>query len=279
MQHLRMISLGAGVQSSTLYLAAVEGLLTPRPDFAVFADTQAEPPWVYEYLWHLAETCGDVIPIYIATKGDLGADVLRGLRGQRFSSIPARILSRDGTRPSLLRRNCTRDYKIRPIMAAVRRIADLRPRQQAKGRLHLEQWIGISVDEAHRMKPSRYPWVAVRYPLIELRWSRADCLRWLESRGHPIPGKSACYFCPYHDDAFWATLKTEAPDEFARAVAFDEALRRGRLRGVHGTPYLHRSLQPLATVPFATMALQRAAGAVDQLEMDFGNECEGMCGV
>ena len=45
---LRTLSLGAGVQSSTLYLLAVTGEL-PLPDVAIFAHTQSEPTWVYEH--------------------------------------------------------------------------------------------------------------------------------------------------------------------------------------------------------------------------------------
>ena len=43
-QPLQILSLGAGVQSSTLALMAARGEITPMPDASVFADTQAEPP-------------------------------------------------------------------------------------------------------------------------------------------------------------------------------------------------------------------------------------------
>ena len=47
---LQIISLGAGVQSSTMALMAVRGEITPMPDCAIFADTGAEPQYVYEWL-------------------------------------------------------------------------------------------------------------------------------------------------------------------------------------------------------------------------------------
>lgn len=47
---LNIISLGAGVQSSTMALMAAHGEITPMPDAAIFADTQAEPKAVYEWL-------------------------------------------------------------------------------------------------------------------------------------------------------------------------------------------------------------------------------------
>src|SRR6266550_8880108 len=72
---LRILSLGAGVQSSTLLLMACEGEL--QIDAAIFADTQWEPWWVYQHLDGLekvAKAAG--IPIYRVTIGDLRADAL-----------------------------------------------------------------------------------------------------------------------------------------------------------------------------------------------------------
>tara|TARA_R110001606_G_scaffold340650_1_gene488896 strand:- start:353 stop:583 length:231 start_codon:yes stop_codon:yes gene_type:complete len=48
-QHIRILSLGAGVQSSTLALMIEKGLV-PMIDAAIFADTGAEPKKVYEWL-------------------------------------------------------------------------------------------------------------------------------------------------------------------------------------------------------------------------------------
>ena len=42
-QPIHVLSLGAGVQSSTLALMAAAGEVTPMPTAAIFADTQAEP--------------------------------------------------------------------------------------------------------------------------------------------------------------------------------------------------------------------------------------------
>jgi hypothetical protein len=39
----RIISLGAGVQSSAMLLMALEGRFEDMPDCAIFADTQDEP--------------------------------------------------------------------------------------------------------------------------------------------------------------------------------------------------------------------------------------------
>jgi len=47
--NLRILSLGAGVQSSTLALMIAKGEI-PMVDCAIFADTMGEPKAVYEWL-------------------------------------------------------------------------------------------------------------------------------------------------------------------------------------------------------------------------------------
>lgn len=84
---VRSISLGAGVQSTTMQLATIEGLL-PRADFSVFSDTGWEHPDVYAHLdvlerWSM-EQAG--IPVHRASRGNLRDDVLDPMV---FATIPA----------------------------------------------------------------------------------------------------------------------------------------------------------------------------------------------
>lgn len=137
------------------------------------------------------------------------------------------------------------------------------------------QWIGISLDEIYRMKESREPWQENRWPLIDARMNRQDCLRWMESHGHPRPPRSACVFCPFHNNAEWAKLKRDEPAEFERAAKFERAVKESdgkKNASINSTLFLHRSCKPLSEVDFST---EEDRG---QLNM-FVNECEGMCGV
>lgn len=273
MADLRVLALGAGVQSSTLYLLAITGAL-PRPDVAIFADTQDEGPWVYDHLAWLERTFGHLIPIRRASRGSLKAQFLQSLDGRtRASSIPFYVAvptgSPTGLRRGRLPRHCTRDYKIRVIRAQLR--AELGP-----GRWTVEEWVGISTDEAHRRKPSRFQRTTTFWPLLDvLPMSRPDCEQWLRAHGFPVPEKSACVYCPFHDDSTWAWMQREKPAQFAEAVELDLAIRRGKRRQARGVPYLHRSLRPLGEIDFQALASNRG----DQIELTFGNECEGMCGV
>lgn len=263
MTQLRILSLGAGVQSTTLALMAAHGEIGPMPDAAIFADTGWEPKAVYEHLRWLTSPNLLPFPVHIVTGGNIRADALAKVNttGQRFASIPWFMRMPDGS-DAMGRRQCTKEYKLRPVQ---RKVVEMMDGRRPKG--GAEVWVGISLDEVFRMKPSRVQYIVNRWPLIEKRMSRNDCLRWIERNGYPEPPKSSCIGCPFHSDAEWRAL---APDEFADAVEVDNVIRHQP--GIRGQQFMHRSGVPLADVDLST-AEQRGQGNL------FLNECEGMCGV
>ncbi|WP_434733747.1 hypothetical protein NL154_05605 [Rhizobium sp. YTUHZ044] len=262
---MNILSLGAGVQSTTLALMAERGDIGPKPDCAIFADTCAEPKKVYDHLTWLRSQLS--FQVHIVSAGNIVDDMTNGKTNGR---PPFHILNPNGTK-GFSNRQCTQDYKIIPIQKKVRELIGLKPRQRGPKTVNVVQWIGISIDEAARMKPSRLPYVEHRWPLIELRMSRRDCLKWMEERQYPMPPKSACTFCPFHSDAMWRDMKVNDPASWAEAVTFDSLIRDNRVL-LRGTPFIHASLKPLAEVDLST--------AEDRGQLNFFiNECEGMCGV
>jgi hypothetical protein len=246
---LHYISLGAGVQSSALLVMSDRGDHgITRADVAIFADTQDEPAWVYEQLGRLRSQVS--IPIEVVTAGKLSE------AGPTFLRIPA--FTEGG---GMIRRQCTSEFKIRPLQRAARRLGATRKNPATA-------MIGISTDEAHRMKPSLVKYIVNTYPLVDARLSRLDCVRYLEELDLPVPKKSACVFCPYHSDAQWKDLKQNYPAEWERAVAYDKHIRNSTKAGERRPAFIHRSCRPLDEVDLNE----------NQREL-FGNECEGMCGV
>ncbi len=263
------LSLGAGVQSTALLVMSSLGLHgCPKADVAVFADTGDEPAWVYEHLERLK--AWSPISIHATSKGHLSQDVQDRLTGKkkRFAAIPAWTRGRDG-REAPLRRQCTREYKIEPLEKKVRELLGYKKYQ--RNRHKVACLLGISTDEIGRMKPSRTHWITNVFPLIDAGLSRADCVRVIEDAGLPLPRKSACVFCPYHDDRYWLDLKANHPDEFAKAVAFDGTIRDMTKTGIKQPVFLHRSLQPLEQIDFG---LRLGLPVID----GFQAECEGLCG-
>lgn len=259
------ISLGAGVQSTTLVHLAPD--LEDPPRAAIFADTRWEPPAVYEHLDRLESR--SPIPIHRTSDGDLRSDAIEGATGEghgRFASMPLYVRNPDGS-VSMLRRQCTREYKIAPVKRMIRKLERLGPRGRPDRPVRL--CLGISLDEIQRAKPSRVQWLERRYPLIEERMSREGCKRWLRAHGLEIPPRSSCIGCPYHSDAYWRDMKRNRPEEWADAVEFDRTIRE--LPKVEGPCFLHRSGQPLEAVDLRT--------AEDRGQTSFLGECEGVCGV
>lgn len=259
-----IISLGAGVQSSTMALMAAHGEITPMPDCAIFADTQAEPKETYEYLGFLAESLP--FPMYRVTVGNLYEDTMKGFNstGQRFDPIPWFTLAPDGSR-GMGQRQCTKQYKLVPIR---RKLRELLGGKTKPG--DISMWIGISRDEASRMKGSQVKYIVNRYPItLEKYMTRGDCVNWLTRHGYPIPPKSACFMCPFHSNAEWrAMMEDPARRDAIRAL---DAKIRHQEKFV-GQQFMHRSMVPIDQVDFST---DEDRG---QLNM-FENECEGMCGV
>lgn len=262
----RFLSLGAGVQSSTLALMIAHGELEPV-DAAIFADTGWEPRHVYEWLDWLEKQLP--FPIYRVQRGNLRTDTLKykNTTGHRFAGIPWHMKMSNGDK-AMGRRQCTAEYKISPLSKKARELVGLAPRQRAEG-VRCEMLIGISTDEAMRMKPSQDAWKVHRWPLIEQGMSRNDCLRWMERKGYPLPPKSSCIGCPFHSDNEWRLIKAD-PISWADALEVDKAIRQQS--GERGQQFMHRSCVPLDQVDLST--------AEDHGQIDmFNNECEGMCGV
>jgi hypothetical protein len=267
---MKVLSLGAGVQSTTLALMAKFGEVE-MPDCAIFADTGAEPESVYTHLYKLIAELP--FPVHIISAGNIRDDLIKGTNtsgSKRFASIPF-FMDQGSKGIGMARRQCTSEYKIKPIDRELRSLLGYgrRARMPAKS---VEVWIGISTDEAIRMKPAATQWKVNRWPLIELGMSRAACLEWLNQHGWSAP-KSSCTFCPFRSDESWINMKATDPASFADAVGVDEALRSNGVMGTFkAVPYIHRSCKPLAEVDLRTNA------EVGQPDL-FMNDCEGMCGV
>ena len=269
----RVLSLGAGVQSSCLALMADRGDYgLPKPDFAIFADTGWEPQEIYDHLEWLEEQLSyDVI---VVDNGNLRENILEGVMpdGSKFLGIPAYLTNPDGT-SGILHRQCTTHYKTKPIHDHLREYLHIQPRRRAPIDVQVEMWLGISTDEAIRQKPDREEWVNKRYPLIELGFNRAQLQTWFKEHypDRNLPS-SSCIGCPYHSDSVWKQLKEKDPKSFQEAVFIDQALRNvpATKGAVKGDAYLHRSRIPLVEVDFSE------ATTYEDLMLE---ECEGLCGI
>ncbi len=278
--HILNLNLGAGVQSTALFLLAREPGSKLRFDVAIFADTQEEPAAVSRHLDHLKSL--GTPDIWVRSAGSLGGNLIGGTNstGQRFVSIPAFTKGPDG-KVGMVRRQCTAEYKINVVNKAIRReLLGLKPRQRVPKGVMIYQYFGISTDEAARAERGKKRFATIKhttpvYPLIEMGWSRKDCVEYLRNKLPYETPKSSCVFCPFKTNQSWRNLKQSDPAGWDRAVEIDAALRRkesAATRGFRQELFVHRSCVPLPLIDFDALA----PNTLDPMAV---GECHGMCGV
>ena len=218
---------GGGVQSTAIAALIVRGDL-PKPDYAVMVDVQREKSstWVY--------VKGTLQPALAAVGVDLviltAPDV--SLYSGRVLLIPA-FRQGSGGQIDRFRTFCSNTWKKQTTDRWLR----------AQGIEQFVAWIGISADEAHRIRGSTNRWAQVRYPLVERCLDKTDCLRLAKEQGWPQPPRTSCWMCPGMSNAEWWEMREDWPEDWARAVAFEE-----QLRSRDSTVFLHRQLVPLTEV-------------------------------
>ena len=220
-------NVSGGIQSTTLAHAIFNNDM-PRPDCFIFADTGWERQSSYETIEGLKILADEHdIPFHVANNGNIRLQALESGKpdsdygdwrdddGYGFLKMPVYAIDQLGNRPKMSMKQCTTDFKIRPIRKFLREHYGMKAR--------FNQWIGISLDEAHRMRTSDVKYVTMCYPLVtDLKWTRGHCIEYLRRHNIPVPTKSACIGCPLHSDHNWQELtETEKED----AIEFDESIR------------------------------------------------------
>ena len=268
-----VLSLGAGVQSSTVFLMSCMGIL-PRFDCAIFADTGWEPPAVYDHLgWlkEMGESHG--VPVHVVSNGNIRKESLNNTK-EYFINLPI-FTKNNNNHMGIMKRQCTSHYKIEPIQNFLRvSLLNLEKGQHAPFEA-INQFIGISIDELKRVRISRDTWVKNIYPLCNIpsdyldnAMTRADCIAWLNKNfpDRKVP-RSACIGCPFHSDKEWGNIKSD-PVLWADAVDFDNQIRNSKISEGFEV-FLHKSCVPLSEVKLDII----------NNSASWSGECEGMCGL
>lgn len=216
---MKIISLGWGGSSFALTAMSALGVLPPV-GAAVHADTGHERAETYAFAekwtpW-LEERGIRVVTVHTQ---DGSNQVMWDDTGQTM--VPLFTLGPKGK--GMLRCSCTDRWKISEIKRWIRT-------QIQKGDV-VETWLGISWDEAHRMKPADVSYQRLAYPLIEMfsqPMRRVNVMRWLKENGLEIPVKSSCVFCPFHDRATWREIQLSGNGDWEKALMVDRAIRNKR---------------------------------------------------
>ena len=284
------LNLGAGVQSTALYLMSIDGdePEVPKFDAAIFADTQEEPDEVYRHLEWLEAQGGP--PIIRTTAGRLGDALDRGsdangntrTDGGHYISIPAFTVNPTTGDKGIIQRQCTADFKVKPIEKLIRQRVGAIPGRPVPKDIVIHQYMGLSFDEPKRVIRVKQRFLAnpsnwkVHFPLWEMQFDRGDCKSYLRDRmPYEVP-RSACVFCPFKSNDEWRRLKSDDSRGWERAVHIDKVCRTGT--GLDSHRFLHK-----ACVPLDEVDLRPADEKSGQMNMfahlrGFQDECEGYCG-
>lgn len=223
MPQVRAISYGGGVQSTALIVLAASGKI----DFplAIMADVghDSENPDTIEYVQKFIVPYCDTNNIELCfVRKEFRDGSKRTLlehirRPSRSIDIPVRM---SNGAPG--RRNCTENFKIKPVAKEIKRRGAT---PESKAIIAL----GISTDEWKRMRTdSGIPHQDLSYPLIELGFSRNDCVNIIKESGLPVPGKSSCYFCPYYTISQRQVQLRDRPDLFEKTAQIEDMLNERR---------------------------------------------------
>lgn len=270
-KHIHVISYGGGTQSTALVLLALEGKINGvTPDYIIMSNLGWEKKAVMPFVRRFKQYVKDRFDreIIIADGGNIYDNTLNGAKnGTRFASMPL-YTTNDENERVIVRRQCTYEYKIKPVNSKIRELLGYNSKQRVKEVVHL--WKGISTDEIQRVKPIEKPkWIIAEHPLVDALWQdRSFCIKYVEDAGLGTPPSSSCKGCPFHSNEEWLDVKKNDPEGWKQAVELDEAVRK--IKNMRHETFLHRSCKPLKDVDLNENQL-----TID----DFINECEGFCGV
>ena len=126
-------------------------------------------------------------------------------------------------------RQCTYNYKVKVIDETIKReLFGLAPRQHVPPGFSCTNVTGLSWDEPMRVAKVRgknCAWQTFECPLFDMQWTRAKCAAWLRDKvPHTVP-RSACVFCPYHNNEEWRHIRDHDQEGRQRALTIDRALR------------------------------------------------------
>ena len=248
---LKILSCGAGMQSTALALMACENVVTPGKfplvpvyDLVAFCDLGKEPPWVIKQVEFIEKACNSVEIPFVILQSPLYKDYLDNFGKSRVVSIPFWPVDQDGKKGKMMR-NCTMDYKINLIQKYVRwEVLGYTKGQRTKPedlKAH-EMHIGFSTEEQQRCKENPHKMFVNKFPLVDMGLERKDNYAYIRDYWGLETKASACSFCPFHRNYFFKYLKDNEPEEYQAVVEFDDLLEKGQPKtNIRSKLYISRS--------------------------------------
>ena len=180
---LVFVNYGAGTNSTAMLVEMVNR--GEAVDVITFADTGGERPETYAY-----------VVIFSAWLQNRGYPAITTVRKGGNNETLEEFCLRMKSLPSIVfgYKRCSLKFKAQPQEKFTN---NFEPAKEAwKRGEKITKCLGFDADEPHRAKfveDAKYKW---RYPLLEYGMGREECVETIKQAGLPLPGKSACFFCP-----------------------------------------------------------------------------------
>jgi hypothetical protein len=216
------VAYGGGTNSTALLIEMVR--LKQPVDVILFADTGGERPETYQYVRIFSDwlVLNGYPPITVVKKG--GRQETLEENCLRLSMLPSLAYGFKG---------CSHKYKIEPQEKFCNNSPQARVAWSAGQKV--VKIIGYDMDEPHRAAIPEDKKYRYRYPLLEWKWGRDECVDAISQAGLPQPGKSACFFCPSSTKPEILELRRSNPDLLARALELEKTAKEsGNLKTVNG---------------------------------------------
>ncbi|MEQ8882647.1 MAG: phosphoadenosine phosphosulfate reductase family protein [Cytophagales bacterium] len=222
---LTVLSYGAGQDSTAILIKLIhdqefrnnylKGKL-----LVLFSDTLNEHPHTYQYLNYIQKICKTNHIEFTWLKPEMGYHPdswSGGLEGhyQKYNVIISKAMRR---------KSCSSALKIQPIYNYLSEYVNkefLYGLSQPKQKIALKDYairygkirvlIGISSEEAsRRIKEGSFSkWMDIaiekRYPLVDIKYGRSDCQKYIRRSDYQVPYPSNCIMCPFasRKDILW----------------------------------------------------------------------------
>lgn len=216
---MNIVAYGGGTNSTAMLIGLTEKGI--KLDHILFADTGAEMPWTYAYIPIMNE--------WLAAHGQPKITVLQYFdeNGNRLTleeeCLRAKLLPSKAY--GFLYSKCSLKHKVGTQDKFVNNLLEARTLWKSGQRI--DKFIGYDAGEESRVLNVKSYDISDKkyhkhYPLYEWDWYREDCIKAIQKQDLPLPGKSACYFCPSTKKREILELRKNFPNLYQRAINIED---------------------------------------------------------
>lgn len=206
-------SSGGGTQSAAIAALICMGEL--RPDLAVIVDTEREGSATWEYMDKWVSPALEQVGV-----------TLHRVAKSRYAKVDLMAHNNDILIPAYTTEGAHDVGKLPTFCSNEWKKHVMRRWAVEQGVTQADVWMGFSTDELRRATLPSGKWQH-RYPLLERKMSRGDCVALVKRIGWPEPPRSSCWMCPNKSSHEWQHLKENSPEDFERAAQFEQEIQKG----------------------------------------------------